>query len=287
MDTLDVVNVTDQNGQMVDLTPGLTVKKHLRPGYMVPIQLNPKDGQSAYANSTEQLATSDIIMKVNRDTDGYAYGKLFLDEGKTISELGQDGTYEYFEFKLVKKSIQKLTIHSDMKKTGLQGIASFVIANAEDLKDVTKACYVSNQGREVTELAAPLYESDHQTLTLKAKDGNIDAFNMDSIHFSSPTDPYSLCDIHSTGWYVDTATFKPEDLDEPTCSFQLKSDKLANKKMNVELKVGEISSTTMTPMIRVKVALDNETRFQVPRDIVDVDMNVGVCEKEGEKKPEC
>ena len=81
---------------MIELTPAVTIKKHLRPGYMVPVQTHPEGGQSAYANSTEQLAHTDITMKVNRDSDGYAEGKLFLDEGKTISELGPDGTYEYY-----------------------------------------------------------------------------------------------------------------------------------------------------------------------------------------------
>lgn len=73
---------------MVNLTATLTIKKHLRPGYMIPVQLHPEGGESAYANSTEQLAHTDINMKINRDADGFAQGKLFLDEGLKISEIG-------------------------------------------------------------------------------------------------------------------------------------------------------------------------------------------------------
>jgi len=57
-------------------------------------------------------------MKVNRNNAGYASGKLFLDDGKNISEIETTKTYEYFEFKLVNKSIQKLTINTDGVATG-------------------------------------------------------------------------------------------------------------------------------------------------------------------------
>jgi hypothetical protein len=41
---------------------------------------------------------------INRDDQGYAEGKLFIDEGKNISELS-DKTYEYYTFKLVNKTL--------------------------------------------------------------------------------------------------------------------------------------------------------------------------------------
>ena len=43
-------------------------------------------------------------MIINRDPAGFAQGRLLLDEGKNISEIDK-GTYEYYEFKLVDKSI--------------------------------------------------------------------------------------------------------------------------------------------------------------------------------------
>lgn len=52
LDTFEVVNVTDPKGEMVTLTPAITVKKHLRPGYILPVQFDDIDGQKTYANST-------------------------------------------------------------------------------------------------------------------------------------------------------------------------------------------------------------------------------------------
>lgn len=40
IDTKEVINVSNPEGEMVDLEPQLTVKKHLRPGGIVPIQYN-------------------------------------------------------------------------------------------------------------------------------------------------------------------------------------------------------------------------------------------------------
>jgi hypothetical protein len=70
---------------------------------------------------------------VNRDEDGYAYGRLYIDEGKNTSEL-TNKDYEYYEFKLVNKTLQKLTLNTDYISTGRQTLASIVIADAEDLK---------------------------------------------------------------------------------------------------------------------------------------------------------
>lgn len=58
-----------------------------------------------------------INLMVNRDEDGFATGRLFLDEGRNVSEITL-GTYEYYEFKLVNKTIQKLTVNTDYALTG-------------------------------------------------------------------------------------------------------------------------------------------------------------------------
>jgi len=54
MDTFEVLDVTDEEGEMVDLQASLKVKKHLKPGSIVPIQYNTSSGgQQTFANSTE------------------------------------------------------------------------------------------------------------------------------------------------------------------------------------------------------------------------------------------
>ena len=96
MDTFEVVDVKNETGEMVNLKPEVTVKKHLRPGHMVPVQYN----ATKYANNTAQLAHTDINLFINRDEDRSAVGKLFLDKGENISELTKK-EYEYYEFELV------------------------------------------------------------------------------------------------------------------------------------------------------------------------------------------
>jgi len=54
LDGYEVVEVTDPEGGMVDLTPTMTVKKHLKPGGIIPVQYNlTADGQHLLANSTD------------------------------------------------------------------------------------------------------------------------------------------------------------------------------------------------------------------------------------------
>ena len=80
---------------MIDLTPNTTIKKHMKPGAIVPVQQNITDGVRSFANNTEQLADTDMNLIINRDDQGYAEGKLFIDEGKLIDEL-TDKRYEYY-----------------------------------------------------------------------------------------------------------------------------------------------------------------------------------------------
>lgn len=281
MDTFEVLSVVAPEGEMRTLTPAINVKKHLRPGYIVPVQYGVQGASSAYANSTEQLARTNINMLINRDHDGFAQGRLFLDEGKNISEI-EAGTYEYYEFKMVDRSIQKLTLNTDNVATGMQGIASFIITNAEDLKDTEKACYISSSGRKVVDMAEPRYDATAKTLTLKAKDGTIDAFQMQSVQFSGPNDRYSLCDVYSAGWHVDNDTYHEEGLQNNSFSFDLVSDKIKDKKMYVLLYMGnspyDVPEPVGTPMIRVFVGLESgKDRFQVPWEIVDPATSIGAC----------
>jgi len=46
-------------------------------------------------------------------------------------------------------------------------------------------------------MAAPVYDKDLHTLTLKAENGTIDVHDMESIHFNGPNDRYNLCDMRS------------------------------------------------------------------------------------------
>jgi len=43
------------------------------------------------------LHNAPLSMIINRDTQGHASGKLFLDDGYTLEQL-EAGTYEYYDF---------------------------------------------------------------------------------------------------------------------------------------------------------------------------------------------
>lgn len=182
IDTWDVLDIKNETGEVVDLEAStLGVKKHLKPGSIVPIQYNTTDsGAQVFANSTEQLATMGMNLVINRDDQGYAEGKLFIDEGKNISEL-TDKTYEYYTFKLVNKTLQKLTLNTDFIASGRQNLASIVITDAENLKDTQNmaACIITRSGIKATDLPNPVYSDENKTLTIKVQEiAEVDPINI-------------------------------------------------------------------------------------------------------------
>ena len=92
----DIVKLDDPTkGQYVDLDATLkTVNVHLRPGHIIPKQTN-KDGEF---NSTEDMMLhAPLSLIVNRDMQGHATGKLFLDDGYTLKQLEAEN-YEHYDF---------------------------------------------------------------------------------------------------------------------------------------------------------------------------------------------
>lgn len=95
MDTYEVLDVKEAEGELVELEPRITIKKHLRPGYIVTTQEN----QDKPPMNTKDLVNLPFNLTINRDKDGYAKGQLFLDEGELVSDLeGNNQKYEYYEF---------------------------------------------------------------------------------------------------------------------------------------------------------------------------------------------
>jgi hypothetical protein len=155
---------------------------------------------------------------INRDEDGYAKGKVFIDEGSYNQEINRK-TYEYYEFKLAGKTLQKNTINTDHLATGSQGLSTIVIANAEDLQNSTAgACYVDNSFG-ITMMSEPEYDNATKTLTIQAMQGTINMYQMQSIHFYAESDPYSLCNIYSAGWHIDTKSYNTTDLNTQNVAF--------------------------------------------------------------------
>ena len=69
----------------VPMNDGATVMKHLMPGKLIPqYQITSKDN---ILNTFDVHNSSPINLIINRDENGYAAGKLFLDDGETLSQL--------------------------------------------------------------------------------------------------------------------------------------------------------------------------------------------------------
>ena len=276
LDGYDVVKVTDPEGEMVTLESQLTVKKHLKPGTIVPLQYNITDGKKTYPTYIDQLEMTHINLIVNRDDQGYAEGKLFIDEGLKISELEQK-VYEHYQFKIVKNTIQKLVLNTDYEATGRQNLESVVIGNAEDLADAESACMLSNTGIKSTPLAKPVYDMNTKTLTIMAENGGeISLYDMQSIIVRSPKDPYTLCDLQSAGWHIDTATYNAADLERDNAWINVVSDKYPDLNMTIKLTLGGLENRIVNVKIVPDLLMGNDI-FEVPEEIVDVQNAVAEC----------
>ena len=57
-------------------------------------------------NTDDVLANADTNLVINRNSQGHAEGRLFIDGGISVSEIN-DGTYEHYEFHLSGNSLKK------------------------------------------------------------------------------------------------------------------------------------------------------------------------------------
>jgi len=257
------------------LKPGLGVKKHLRPGYIVPLQYNQTALMPSYANSTKQLNFTTTNLFINRDESGFAKGKVLFDDGISKGAI-ENKTYEYFEFSIVNRTLKKTVINTDNKRTGNQKIGRVIIYDAEDLQNITGACYIDQSAWKAQQMATPVYDEINKTLTFTGLDGTIDAFEMSMIQLTGPNDTYNFCDVYSSGWYVDPDSYDDAQLDDSEMVVFLKSDKY-DYNMELALQMGDGSYddeklNRTLPIINVQVSIveGDQQVFTVPEDIVDV-----------------
>jgi len=114
----DIVSVGDPSvpgGQLVELVApsdhNETINDHLRPGYIVPIQPNE---DWAHSSAIDINTNGKIDLVVNADYLGAAVGKLLLNKGELQAEL-DNKEYEYFEFKLSNKTLNKWDLNEQAK----------------------------------------------------------------------------------------------------------------------------------------------------------------------------
>ena len=196
--TVTVKN-SESNDAMTELPiPDDTVNVHLRPGGIVHINEDVSD-----VKTTFDLLGKKYTIVVNRDTNGKASGKMFLDDSDTISSL-QYGQYEKYELSMQENSLIRYKLNDNENSTDLgYTIDKIVIANAEDMKDADFACYMSQYpGEGIQQLAAPIYNETTKTLTLKAAgDDNLRLFYIPWFNFGKSDRDLSLCADNSASYY--------------------------------------------------------------------------------------
>lgn len=70
------------------------IHSHLRPGYMVPFQTC---GTKQCSTTTDLQNEGELSIIINRDAQGHAKGRLFLNANDTVAEI-EHNAYEYYEF---------------------------------------------------------------------------------------------------------------------------------------------------------------------------------------------
>lgn len=163
-----------------------TVNAWLRPGHMIPFQ--PNTGN--FKTTADVLANAETHLLINRDAQGHSEGRLFIDQGISMSELN-DRTYEYYEFHLSGNSLKKWIKNTEATAQVGKGIDSIIITNAEDLQSVDFACWVTTDGTFADMAFA--YDGTKKTQTIKAKTGTIPTFALRDIYFGDSNKDINMC----------------------------------------------------------------------------------------------
>ncbi len=139
---VNIYNPTDiiQGPKTANLsTTGLRTHTHLKSGSLIAFQ----DNNDESVKTVSQLSKKGIQLLVNRDTNGYAYGSVFLGEGSLLSETDSNNPqYEYYQIHYQANSIQNMITEGTRGKSNYV-LESIKIFNAADLEDVSTACYLN------------------------------------------------------------------------------------------------------------------------------------------------
>lgn len=207
-----------------------------------------------------------LQLVANRDENGKASGKLFLDGGYSLSEL-DNGEYEQYEFLLSANSFKKWVVNEEATKSYGQGLTSLIITNAEDLAATDFACMTAMSDNNVTKLDFS-YDQDSKTLIIEGTDGlPLDLFAMRDIYYGDSSKNINMCDTAKKSQYYYIKEGKMPDLSGAVTEANLMNEgHLKNLKLVLTL--------LETGVINVHWNFAStegllKTPFEVPIDIVD------------------
>jgi alpha-glucosidase (family GH31 glycosyl hydrolase) len=172
-DLSDILTVNDTNGTMMNLTyPTDTINHHMRPGYIIPVQTGAADDS---VMSTTDLRSKDYSLYINRDMEGNAQGRLFLDSSDSLSQISEN-KYEDYNILLSKKQLTFQANMDDTTNVTHQGFAlkEIKFVNAKELTNTDFACYFSQESNSIVNMTIALADSDKSMVLsadgLKIKD---------------------------------------------------------------------------------------------------------------------
>jgi len=155
----------------------------------------------------------------NRDENGHAQGKLFIDKGFSVKEI-EDGDYEHYEFHLSANSLKKWILNEKSQKSVGVGIDKLVITNAKDLQDTDFACFTAQKDHVTTNLSFK-YDDQDKTLSIFSPRGNINSFTFRDIHFGNSKRNINICNPQSQFYHIKSG--KVPSLDRNSATMILES----------------------------------------------------------------
>lgn len=227
------------------------------PGTVIPLMSSP-----SAQNTTKQMnMNGKLSIQINRNKQGYAEGKVFIDGGEQIQELN-DQKYQYFTIQHSGKSIKKWNLNTSPNAVTQKGISSFVIVDAEDLSATDFAC-VWARDNSINQLQFH-YDKTSKKLELYASGSTLNALEIETVYYGVLTQDINMCNLESQYYQMDIVP----DLSSYYASTVLinQMDSLLNLKMEFSALQGGI--------INIKWNFDNATiaakQFKVPvNDIVN------------------
>jgi hypothetical protein len=130
------------------------INTHLMPGAIVT-----KQEGTFYTTKDIDLSKQPLTFVANRDENGQAKLKLYLDDGESLNQQT-----EYYEFLLSANSLKKwnVEVNQESKRGKLDKL---VITNAKDLNDTNFACMTADSDWAQTSLDFT-YDEDKMTLSI-------------------------------------------------------------------------------------------------------------------------
>lgn len=250
-----------------------TIITHLREGYMIPYQ--PQNMSAPFMTTQDVLNSAELHLVANPNPDGWAQGRLFMDDGEKLSTI-ENGDYDYYQFHLSAGSLKKWTLNDKALQQAGRGLDSLTIVNAEIHKNTDFACWISND--DAVSAVDFKYDASKFTLVLSDPNGPIDLYKLRNLYYGNSAVDQNLCYGilgHEKQYYKVKSGGTP-DLGgtAPLVIPLVNNQPGAHPDLNLTITVTEASMVN----IRWNYADKPDgvkTPYEIPATIVDIDLKPG------------